>query len=261
MTRRTFQKLNRTFPATNIKFPSPRTFTASPGIGRVISRRAGFLRALVLAGIGATATQAVVSGQGLTGQIAGRIQDPSDRPAAGVSITLTSADTGRRHVATTNNSGDFLFPDVSPGTFDIRIESPGFKTFEQKGLALSSGQLLALSLITLQLGQVTETVSVTADAASLDTQSSDRSGLIDSHQLQQLSLKGRDYLGLLRLLPGVLDIASATREAPGNLREPHGVSIRTHADRIHLGESASGRGYAASICEQAPSRRRVAPDC
>jgi hypothetical protein len=59
-------------------------------------------------------------------------------------------------------------------------------------------------------------VLVAADTAPLETESSDRSGLIDRTQLQQLSLKGRDYLGLLKLLPGALDIASATREAPGN---------------------------------------------
>jgi hypothetical protein len=178
--------------------------------------RAKSLQTFVLACITLAATQPALKGQGLTGQISGRIQDPSYKPVAGFEVVLTSTDTGQKRVAKTNSDGDFLFLEVLPGSYALRAEAAGFKTFEKTGIALSSGQLLVLGSITLELGQVSETVEVAADAAPLDTESSDRSGLIDTHQLQELSLKGRDYLGLLKLLPGVLDTASATREAPGN---------------------------------------------
>jgi hypothetical protein len=81
---------------------------------------------------------------------------------------------------------------------------------------LSSGEHRVLNPITLELGPVNETVTVESGLATLDTQSMDRSGLVDSEQLRDLSLKRGDYLGTLHLLPGVVDIANPTREAPGN---------------------------------------------
>jgi hypothetical protein len=155
-------------------------------------------------------------GQGLTGQISGRIQDPGGLLVSGANVTITSVATGLSRTENSNSDGEFLFLDVLPGSYDLDIAATGFKTLETKRLILSSGQLLVVSSVTLELGPVNETITVAADPAPLETQSSDRSGLIDRFQLQQLSLKGRDYLGLLKLLPGVLDTASATREAPGN---------------------------------------------
>jgi hypothetical protein len=157
-----------------------------------------------------------ICGQGLTGQISGRVQDQTEKLISGSEVTLTTSSTAVRRTTITNAAGEFLFPEVLPGSFELSVEAAGFKTFEQKGAALSSGERLVLGAITLQVGQLNERVEVTADTAPIETQSSDRSGLLDTQQLQQLSLKGRDYLGLLKLLPGVLDTASATREAPGN---------------------------------------------
>ena len=162
------------------------------------------------------ASQAFLSGQGLTGQVSGRVQDPSNQLVAGAEVTLTASDTGLARTTKTTDSGEFLFAEVLPGKFDLRVESSGFKRYEQKGAALFSGEHLVVNTITLQLGEVKDTISVEANPAPISTQSSDRSGLVDTYQMQQLSLKGRDYLGLLKLLPGVLDTASATREAPGN---------------------------------------------
>ena len=146
------------------------------------------LRTVLLVCIAGASMQQVTNGQGLTGQISGRIQDPSDKLVIGADVVLTSADTGQRRSAKTNSGGEFVFLEVLPGSFDLRVEAAGFKTFEKNGIALSSGQHLVLSSITLALGQVTETVLVEADAAPLETQSSDRSGLVDSRQMQQLAL-------------------------------------------------------------------------
>jgi len=162
------------------------------------------------------AKQPAAWGQGLTGQISGRVLSPNDAVVSGADLKLTSVDTGQKRNVKSNGEGEFLFLDILPGNYDLQVAVIGFKTFEKTGLSLSSGEHLVVSAITLELGQVNETISVAADPASVEMQSSDREGLITPLQLQQLSLKGRDYLGLLKLLPGVLDTASATREAPGN---------------------------------------------
>ncbi len=178
--------------------------------------RVTFLRNFLLICLVTMAPGHHLIAQGLTGQVSGRIQDPADRVIAGAEVLLTSNVTGRILTTSTNADGEFLFAEVLPGSFDLHVEFPGFKTFEQRQSMLSSGEHLVLTPITLELGSVSETVLVEANLAPIETQSSDRSGLVDTQQLQQLSLKGRDYLGLLKLLPGILDTASATREAPGN---------------------------------------------
>ena len=154
--------------------------------------------------------------QGLTGEVSGRIQDISERLIIGARVTLTRVDTGVVLKAESNESGEFRFLDVLPGDYMLKIEDTGFKTLEKSGIAVTSGEHLVVTTVSLSVGSVQEPVQVASDSASVETQSSERSGLIDTVQLQQLSLKGRDYLGLLKLLPGVLDTASATREAPGN---------------------------------------------
>jgi len=153
--------------------------------------------------------------QGLTGQVSGNIHDPSGKPLSDALIRLTDTRTARFRDARTNDAGDFVFPELLPGTFDLQIEVQGFRGFEQKGIVLSSNERLALTPIQLQLGAVSEKVTVQASVATLQTESAERSGLIDSREIAELSLKGRDYLSMVRLLPGVLDTNSATREAPG----------------------------------------------
>jgi hypothetical protein len=189
---------------------------ASVGDSPSHSRRTRRLSMVLFACIAATAPQTLAFGQGLTGQVSGRIQDPANQLVTGADVLLTSVATGQSRVGKTNVEGEFRFLDVLPGTFDLQVAAAGFKKFEQKGIAITVGEHLVVSSIKLELGPVNETVSVSADSAPIETESSDRSGLIDQEQLQELSLKGRDYLGLLKLLPGVLDTASATREAPGN---------------------------------------------
>jgi hypothetical protein len=155
----------------------------------------------------------IASAQGLTGQISGTVHDPSGQSVAGVDVTLVNSESGQTRHMKTNSSGDFYFTELLPGTFNIAVSMPGFKKHEQKGLSLSATQHLVLNVINLQLGEVNETVSVQGHPVELQTESSERSGLVDSRQLRELPLKGRDFLGTVKLLPGVLD--TANREAPG----------------------------------------------
>jgi hypothetical protein len=103
---------------------------------------------------------------------------------------------------------------------------------------LAATERVVLRQIRLELGELTQTVSVVAEAARLQVQSSERSGLISTSQIQDLSLKGRDYMGLLRLLPGVVD--TRNREAPGwnNL-----VGIYVNGGRQGTTKPYPGRGF------------------
>ena len=156
-----------------------------------------------------------VTAQGLTGQISGAVRDSSGKAVAQARVSLVNVETELRREAVTNYGGGFLFAEVLPGTFSLTVDLAGFKRFEQTGIVLSASERRSLDPITLDLGQVTDTISVQANVAPLQTESAERSALLDSHQMQELSLKGRDYLGMMQLLPGVVDSASTSREAPG----------------------------------------------
>src|SRR5262249_59732657 len=81
----------------------------------------------------------------------------------------------------------------------------GFKTFQKTNLNLSSADRLAIGELRLEVGTLTETVEVTASGAAIQTESSERSALIDSKQITNLMAKGRDVMSLLQLLPGAVD--------------------------------------------------------
>jgi hypothetical protein len=164
-------------------------------------RMCRYVFAVLLAFITSIINLSDLGAQALTGQISGEIQDPAGKLVPGAAVALLNAATGQKRSTVSNATGDFVFTQVLPGDFDLRVELAGFKKFEQKAIVLSAGQHLVLNPVNLELGHFDETVSVEATAAPLDTESSERSGLVDSHQLQELSLKGRDYLGTLKLLP------------------------------------------------------------
>jgi hypothetical protein len=152
-------------------------------------------------------------GQGLTGQISGTVTDPSGNVVPGAEVVLLNTGTGHARTSHTDGAGAFLFTQLLPGSYQITVTSPGFKRMEKKDIVLTATERLALRDLQLEIGEVTQTISVEAEAARIQTQSAERSGLISAQQYESLSLKGRDYLGLVKLLPGVID--TRNREAPG----------------------------------------------
>ena len=174
------------------------------------------VRACMIGCMGALAISFTAAGQGLTGQVSGSVHDPPGKPSWGASVALVNAETGQSREANTNASGDFVFTEVLPGTFNLQAGMQGFKKFEQRGISLSASERLVLNPIGLEIGEVSDTVTVEATTPQLQTESSERSGLVDARQLGELSLKGRDYMGTLQLLPGVVDVNSTNREAPGS---------------------------------------------
>src|SRR4029079_8212000 len=99
------------------------------------------------------------------------------------------------------------------GKYDITVTVSGFKTYEQKNIALASTERIALRAIALDVGGVSETVTVQSEAVQVQTSTAARSGLITRDNIEDIALKGRDFAGMLKLLPGVID--TSNREAPG----------------------------------------------
>ncbi|MBI5281857.1 MAG: TonB-dependent receptor [Candidatus Solibacter usitatus] len=139
----------------------------------------------------------------VTGTITGTVTDPSRQVVVGATLTLSNDRTGELRVTTTNEVGVFMFPATQPAGYSLKAEAPGFKTAQRTGLVLTTNERLALGEIQLSIGAVTETISVVAQGATVQTASSESSAVLTASQLESIQARGRDVVSLLRLIPGV----------------------------------------------------------
>ncbi|MBI1356466.1 MAG: hypothetical protein GC160_19155 [Acidobacteria bacterium] len=152
--------------------------------------------------------------------IAGRVADQSGAVIPGVQVTVVSVDRGVERTATTNEAGLYVFPDISPGDYTIRAQSDGFDTYELTQLRVEVDQRVALN-IELQVGQVTNVVTVEAsgEAILLETESNALGTLVNSKQVNELPLNGRNFLQLA-LLAGGANQAAGRADASGQTGHP-----------------------------------------
>jgi hypothetical protein len=198
------------------------------GNHRIISF-ARYAAALLL---GAAALCVCAFAQGLTGQISGSVTDSSGGSIANATVQIVNAQTSQSRSTTSDSDGRFVFTELLPGTYRLMIENSGFKKYEQTGISVTADERVTLPAIVLQLGSVSETIAVQGQVAAVQTESSERAGLITSREMQEIPLKGRSYIGTTRLLPGVID--TANRESPG-WNDLVGININgTRAGAIDL---------------------------
>jgi hypothetical protein len=127
-------------------------------------------------------------------------------------ITLINSATSARFTTTSNVQGLFTLSGLLPGSYTLSVSKGGFKRFEQTDIVLTASERRSVGEIRLELGAVTEQVTVTAVGSAVQTVSAERSSVITTTQVTELMMIGRDYLDLLRTLPGVADFS--THESP-----------------------------------------------
>jgi len=144
-----------------------------------------------------------VAAQTSVGRVSGTVTDASGAVVPGASVTVTNAATNLVRTATTDADGFYTVTNLPVGTYAVSAESQGFKRAEQRGVALTADARLTVDMA-LEPGQVTETVQVsTALGETVNTTSGEVARVIDSQQVQNLALNGRNYIQLLSLIPGV----------------------------------------------------------
>ena len=183
-------------------------FRKAEGLGRL----ACLFAALVLL-LGVFSTQ--LGAQTINGQITGTVTDPTGAVIVGAKVTLTYPLTGQARQIVTEGSGDFFFPDLVPGTYSLKIEVPGFQTYTQQNIALSATEKLALHELQMVVGSQQQEVTVQASAAHVETDSSEHSALVNSTQMTDVTVKGRNYMSYLAYLPGVTNGNPGGGDAPG----------------------------------------------
>ncbi len=164
--------------------------------------RAIQLRLILCTALCALLAPAVVAAQD-TGTISGIVVDSSDQVLPGASVTLTNERTSDTRTAVSDARGEFTFRAVLPGTYTVAIEIAGFRKHVLRSNVLEASGRLTLGQIKLELGVVTEEVSVVASGSTVETRNSDYTGVLTSTQISQIQTRGRDVMSLLRLLPGV----------------------------------------------------------
>jgi hypothetical protein len=159
------------------------------------------------------ASFSALSAQDSRGSITGRVLDPQQAIVPGSQVTVTSVSTGAASRAETNHNGYFEVNLLIPGAYHIDVEAPGFKKLKRDGIDLSVGARLDLELI-LQVGQMTETVQVTAEAPLLDTTTASGGRVIDNRQIMQLPMSDLNPLLLAGLAPGMQSTGNPVYRRP-----------------------------------------------
>ncbi len=141
--------------------------------------------------------------QSSTGTILGTVLDAQGSAVSGASVVVINEGTGDQRPGATDSTGNFVVPNLQPGTYTAKVESTGFQKYQKQGNVLSASERLSLGTIQLSVGAVTETINVTAEAAIVQSASSESSAVLTSQQLESVTQRGRNVVGFLRLLPGV----------------------------------------------------------
>ncbi|MCC6363428.1 MAG: carboxypeptidase regulatory-like domain-containing protein [Bryobacterales bacterium] len=144
--------------------------------------------------------------QSITGALTGTVTDPTGAAVPSVAVKLTSAATGVSRSSSTNEAGRFYFGSLQPGAYTLTVEAQGFRGLEQSNINVSAAETVTLPAIGLQVGQLTDSIQVHAEAAMVQTQTAERSGVLTTSQLQSLAIRGRNVTSLISLLPGVVDL-------------------------------------------------------
>ncbi|MDE3196641.1 MAG: carboxypeptidase regulatory-like domain-containing protein, partial [Acidobacteriota bacterium] len=164
---------------------------------RISSIFAAFLAVLVL-------LPPLALAQITTGNVSGRVVDSTGGVIPQATVVLVSEARGTRSSAVqTNDSGDYVIPNVTPDTYTVEVTAPSFKTAQVKGIVVTGGDRIGVPAITLQVGGTTDTVTVSAEAALLQTQSGERSYAIENKSIESLPINHGNFTAAVAFVPGV----------------------------------------------------------
>jgi hypothetical protein len=163
---------------------------------------------LVITVLCASPAYAQVSGASLTGTV----KDPSSAIIPNAQVSITDVATGIVRTVSTDVAGFYSAPNLLPGNYEVRVTAKGFSTQLQKGITLTVGAQQRLD-ITMQVGEVTQTVEVTTEVPQVELESSTISAMVNSTTIRELPLNGRSWTDLANLQPGVATIE--TQDALG----------------------------------------------
>jgi len=187
---------------------------------------------------------AFAAAQTSSGTIRGSVVDASGKTIPGAQVSLTNQNTKDLRVLTTGENGEFVFTEVQPGVFTLSAKASGFKQLDKTGVHLTASDNINIGELRLQIGNVTETIEVKAEGAIVQTETADRTGLLDNQQVMDLMARGRDVMALLQVLPGVVNDSTGS-DVLGQFATPTMEGVRNNYNSLNIdgisGNTARGR--------------------
>ncbi len=187
--------------------------TSRVNVSQVRSRAplARLLFVLILANLSAAYLGAQTSGS-----ITGHVADITGAVIPDTNVKLTNVSTGSVRTTVTTGAGDYLFPDVPPGVYNIQATHQGFKAAETSNVEVQIQQALRQDF-TLAVGQVTQTVTVAATGDLLQVENATLGTVIENQAVNELPLNGRNYLSLVALSANANTLSTASGQAGSRL--------------------------------------------
>src|ERR1035441_9047869 len=191
----------------------------------------------------------------VTGSINGVVRDPSQAVVKGAQVTVTNTQTNLSQHTVTVDDGSYRFLALPVGIYKVNVTTPGFQQFNTTDIVLKVNDQLRID-VTLTVGNIKEELSVQANAAQVETESTQLGDVIDSKKMLALPLNGRSYLDLLGLQAGVAPSGSVTiggdRPVSGYLSNAGNVSVNgqretANAFLVNGGDVSEGRNLGAGL--------------
>ena len=146
------------------------------------------------------------------GEITGHISDPGGGSVPSAGITLTNVATNAVRTTASTEAGDYTFPSVAPGFYNVKVERSGFKSAGSNNVQVQVQQTVRLDFA-LQVGQLTESIEVSASAEMLQAENVSLGTVIENKGVTELPLNGRNYLGLVALSANANTLSAGSGQA------------------------------------------------
>jgi outer membrane receptor protein involved in Fe transport len=186
------------------------------------------------------------------GVISGRVVDTTGAVIPGATVTLISSSTGTKQDLLSSETGDFVFAAVLPGTYEITVELPGMKRLSKTNINMTASERLALGNFQLEVGDLTESITVETEGAQVQTQSAERSAVLTASQVQALASLSREVVALTKTMPGVV----STPGTGSNVDDAAGAAAIPNISGLRLGFSDFNVDGVSSITPASASRMR-----
>ncbi|MFZ0302829.1 MAG: TonB-dependent receptor [Terracidiphilus sp.] len=142
-----------------------------------------------------------------TARLSGDVTDKTGAAVPGAAVIVEQAGTGYKQEVKSGVAGEYLFPSLPVGSYQLTVKMTGFSTFVQKGIGLQVGQAASQN-VTLAVGAITQQVTVEGNANQVTTDDAAISQVIDEKSMQSMPLNGREAQQLVFLVPGAVDVTS-----------------------------------------------------
>ncbi|QHN02555.1 hypothetical protein FTO74_03595 [Granulicella sp. WH15] len=194
---------------------------------QLVVRRAGFILALALCLFGALSLHAQT-----TATLSGSVQDATGALVPNATITLTNEASKDVRTGTSNGDGVFVFPALLPSSYSVKVTATGFAGKEITGIVLHAGDSQTLPAFALAIGTTDTAITVETADQILSISNGERTAVLEAKDIEDLTLQGRDTSELLKVLPGVVNVANG----------PTNNTSGFNPTNITAGQSAIGSG-------------------